>query len=137
MDFNYILGGSDSADLQCHLGVCDYINSTIDSDVPQLKRATIFENIIHYVIWFPNLCNTGYAILRSMDFIDFGPTVKTPRQISCSSSLISVLTPCSLFILGGLVQLTNFKILILHYVQIFKAFSNDLNSSLVKMSKYM
>lgn len=71
MDFSYILGGSDSTDLQCHLGVCDYVNPTIDSDVPQLKRATIFENIIHYVIWFPNLCNTGYAILRSMDFYRF------------------------------------------------------------------
>lgn len=71
MDFIYILGGSDSADLQCHLGVCDYINSIIDSDVPHLKRAAIFENIIHYVIWFPNLCNTSYTIFRSMALYRF------------------------------------------------------------------
>ena len=69
---NPTLGGSDSAYLECHIGVCNYINSIINSDVPHLKGAAIFENIIYYVIWFQNLCSTGHGIFSPMDLYRFG-----------------------------------------------------------------
>ena len=82
-----ILWGSDSAHQEYYLGVCIskillgslyIVYSTIDSDVPLLERAAVFENNSYFYLALKPVQYRSCYYLVLWVCIDFGPTIKIP-----------------------------------------------------------